>query len=125
MTFPMIVIVDDEELVRAALAMVLERNGYQTTSFSSAKQALASLNDLGRIDAIITDLVMPVMDGVLFIKRLREIGVQSPIITLTGGARVGQHNMSIQAKEAGAAVTLQKPVDKNQLLSALENVFNL
>lgn len=125
MTPPLILIVDDEELVRAALAMVVERNGYQTISFSCAKQALENICDLGQIDAILTDLVMPEMDGILFIKQLREIGIESPIITLTGGARVGQHNMSIQAQEAGAEITLQKPVDKKQLLSALEKVLTL
>lgn len=125
MTIATVMIVDDEELVRAALALVLERNGYRTICFASAKQALDNLADLGQIDIIITDLVMPEMDGVLFIKRLREIGVQSPIITLTGGARVGQHNMSLQAQEAGAAITLQKPVDKKQILSALEQVVSL
>lgn len=123
MTVATIMIVDDEELVRAALTMVLERNAYQVISFSSAKQALSQISDLESLDAIITDLVMPEMDGIQFIYKLRERAINVPIITLTGGARVGQHNMSSQAKEAGATITLQKPVVKQQLLSALDKAL--
>ncbi len=117
-------IIDDEELVRDALHIVLERSGFDTVSTESAIEAL-SMENLQEFDIILTDIVMPKMDGVAFIKEMREREILTPIITLTGGARVGQKNMSAQALEAGACKALRKPVEKKQLLEAIEIALNL
>lgn len=119
-----ILIVDDDELVRDALQMVLERNNYTTTVADSATQGL-NLFKMQTFDAVLTDLVMPNMDGVAFIKTLRDISLTCPIITLTGGARAGQNNMSQRALDAGANMNLQKPVTKNELLAALESLLKV
>ncbi|NVJ93637.1 MAG: response regulator [Methylocystaceae bacterium] len=119
-----ILIVDDDELVRDALQMVLERNDYTTVVATSAAQAL-ELFTIHTFDAVLTDLVMPNMDGVAFIKTLREISLTCPIISLTGGARAGQNNMSQRALDAGANMNLQKPVTKNELLTALARLLKL
>lgn len=119
-----ILIVDDDELVRDALQMVLERNNYTTVVAASAAHGLKLFAN-HTFDAVLTDLVMPNMDGVAFIKALRERSLICPIISLTGGARAGQNNMSQRALDAGANMNLQKPVTKKELLAALERLLML
>ncbi len=124
MTDKNILIIDDEELVRDALEMVLHRSGYHVSTAASALKGLeCCAND--KFDVILTDLVMPHMDGVAFIKEIRETDPDTPIISLTGGARVGQQNMSEQALQAGACIALRKPVNKNQILEAIDQALSL
>jgi len=119
-----ILVVDDEELVRDALEMVLLRSGFEVKSAYSAIKGLEICQE-NQFDVILTDIVMPEMDGVAFIKELRNRNIKTPIITITGGARVGQKNMSSQAKEAGACQTLRKPVNKKQILDAIDKALEL
>ncbi len=120
---PRVLIVDDDEMVRDTTAMVLERNGYKTTVAAGGSQGLQECKSIP-FDIIISDLFMPEMDGVEFIKTLKDQGIATPVITITGGARVAQANMSADALNAGAFMTLKKPFDKKQLLNALEKVLS-
>jgi len=113
-----VLIVDDEDMVRDAVAMVLARNNCTPTTASSGKAALTHC-ETNHFDVIFTDLVMPQMDGVELIKELRLRGVDTPIVTLTGGVRIGHQNLSALALESGACLALRKPVNKRQLLDAL------
>jgi len=113
-----ILVVDDEELVRDAVSMVLDRNGFDVSTAESAKKGLELCSEK-RFDVILTDIVMPEMDGIAFILELNKREIATPVITFTGGARVGQTNLSTQALQAGACQALRKPVDKNQILEAI------
>lgn len=117
-----VLIIDDEDLVREALSMVLDLNGFTSTTTHCAQDAL-DLIENNSFQLIITDLVMPEMDGVDLIKKLRKHGDRTPIITLTGGARIGQNNMSRNALEAGAQHAMRKPVTKQELLDAISTVL--
>ncbi|NVK18270.1 MAG: response regulator [Methylocystaceae bacterium] len=122
MTPKNILIIDDEELVRDAIMMVLMRNGFVVSATGSANEGL-KLIETNKFDLIITDLVMPEIDGVTFIKLVRQKIDHIPIMTLTGGARPGQKNMNDKAKAAGAIVTLQKPLSKKELLAGIDLAF--
>ncbi|SCA54886.1 putative Response regulator receiver domain [Candidatus Terasakiella magnetica] len=117
-----VLIVDDDDMVRDSIAMVLARNHCNTATASSAQAGL-ELCDQKTFDVILTDLVMPEMDGVEFITALRKKGIGTPIVTLTGGVRVGSQNLSAAAIEAGASIALKKPVNKQQLLDAIEKAL--
>ncbi len=117
-------IVDDEDLVRNAVAMVLTRNHFDATAVSSGEKGLESCRE-NTFDIILTDLVMPQMDGVEFIQALRAEKITTPIITFTGGARVGHQNLSSQALESGACLALRKPVNKQQLLDAIATALKI
>jgi len=117
-------IVDDEDLVRNAVAMVLRRNQFEAMAVSSGEQGREACRK-NTFDIILTDLVMPQMDGVEFIQALRADGITTPIITFTGGARVGHQNLSSQAIESGACLTLRKPVNKQQLLDAIATALEI
>ncbi|WP_419796633.1 MAG: response regulator [Terasakiella sp.] len=117
-------IVDDEDLVRNAVAMVLRRNQFEATAVPSGEKGLEACKE-NAFDIILTDLFMPQMDGVEFIQALRADGITTPIITFTGGARVGHQNLSNEAMKAGACLTLRKPVNKQQLLDAITTALEL
>lgn len=119
---PTILIVDDEELVRDAFAMVLELNGFHPTTTGSACEAL-KLCDQNIYDVIITDIVMPEMDGVSMIQKLRIMGNLTPVIAISGGARMGQKNMLRRALEVGACNALRKPLTKQEVLDAISHAL--
>lgn len=118
-----VLIVDDEDLVRNAVAMVLTRNNFQTTAVANGQKGL-DICLKQEFDVIITDLVMPQMDGVEFIQSIRAHSINTPVITFTGGARVGHQNLSNQALKAGACLALRKPVNKQQLLDGIAQALN-
>ncbi|MEM4245102.1 MAG: response regulator [Candidatus Nanoarchaeia archaeon] len=77
-----ILLVEDEENLRLLYGMDLEDNGFRTELANNGKQALEKLC-IGRFDCIVTDLIMPEMDGFQLCKVLRESGINLPIIVYT------------------------------------------
>jgi C4-dicarboxylate-specific signal transduction histidine kinase/CheY-like chemotaxis protein len=84
-----IMLVDDEEVVRAATADMLRDVGYKVLEASSASQALAVLRSGLDVDVLVTDYLMPGMNGGNLIKEVRNDGYQFPILLITGYAAVG------------------------------------
>jgi len=109
----MVLVVDDDEGVRAVMATALEDDGWTVETAENGRTALETLN-LVRPEAIILDLRMPVMDGLTFATRYREFPEpRAPLILLSA-------TMSESAVAATGAVTgLRKPVDLNLLLDTV------
>jgi two-component system, chemotaxis family, chemotaxis protein CheY len=113
-----ILIVDDSPTLRASLTFCLENAGYQVTQAENGQEGLEILKGLATegktLSFIITDINMPVMDGIRFI---REVKVTSfrfvPILVLSTET---EKTLKEQAKEAGAAGWLLKPFRPEQLL---------
>jgi two-component system chemotaxis response regulator CheY len=116
-----ILIVDDSETLRAILIFVLEDAGYQVIVGTDGKDAQKHLNQQP-IDLIITDLHMPNLDGIGFIKAVRKhpLYFNTPILFLTTDT---QQNKKDEAKEAGATGWIIKPFDQEKLLSAVSKVI--
>ena len=85
-----ILLVDDEEVVRAATAEMLRDIGYAVTEATSAAQALAAIRNGIEIDAVVTDYLMPVMTGAQLIHELRRDGRRLPVLLITGYAAKGE-----------------------------------
>lgn len=79
-----ILLVDDEVLVRAGTAMMLDELGHEVTEASSGKQALAILNDHPHFDLVISDFRMPDMDGMEMIAEARKLVPELKAILMTG-----------------------------------------
>ena len=109
----MVLVVDDDEGVRAVMATALEDDGWTVETAENGRTALETLN-LVRPEAIILDLRMPVMDGLTFATRYREFPEpRAPLILLSA-------TVSESAVAATGAVTgLRKPVDLNLLLDTV------
>jgi CheY-like chemotaxis protein len=109
----MVLVVDDDEGVRAVMATALEDEGWVVATAPNGRFALELL-DVARPDAIILDLRMPVMDGLTFAQRYRDFPEpRAPLILIS--ATVTQ--AAIQ--ETGAVTGLRKPIDLTVLLDTV------
>lgn len=114
-----ILLVDDEENVRNALKRVLKREGYEVYSAPGGAEALAQLKNISP-DVIISDFLMPEMNGIEFLNRAREILPEVVRIILTAHADV---QMAVKAiNEAGVYRLLTKPWDDAELKIMLNQI---
>ena len=81
-----ILLVEDEEPLRACLRLVLEQEGHQVTEASNGAEAL-DLFAIGHFDLVITDLEMPVMKGNTLAVRIKQLAPSLPILMITASAR--------------------------------------
>lgn len=116
-----ILIVDDSESIREVVSFTLENEGYKIKSGVDGEDALKHLNG-DKIDLIITDLHMPVMNGIEFIKAVRNKPNYKmiPILFLTTESQVEK---KMEAKEAGATGWIIKPFVPGKLISAVKKVM--
>lgn len=101
-----ILIVDDDETVRESLNDFLEFHGYAVSAVNSATQALETL-EKNDFDLVISDLVMPNMDGISLIKAIRELGKDVPFLVMTGYASI---EYAVESMKAGASDFITKPL---------------
>jgi two-component system, chemotaxis family, chemotaxis protein CheY len=105
-----VLVVDDDASIRELLSTALADDGYEVVPASNGQDAL-SVCERWRPDVIVLDLMMPVMDGWTFAKRLREKKHQIPIVVLSAANDLMRHAASL-----GAADVVGKPFDLDQLL---------
>jgi CheY-like chemotaxis protein len=111
-------LVDDDARNIFALSSVLERRGMKVLTATTGTEALALLDDHGDVAIVLMDIMMPEMDGYQTVAKIRENPSfrRLPIIALTAKAMKGDREKCL---DAGASDYLAKPVDTEQLLSAL------
>ena len=118
-----ILLVEDEELLRAGVQEVLEIQGYKVITAPDGEQALACLA-AQTIDLIITDLVMPKMDGVDFVKQLREVKPDLPVIVVSGSTRNIMQRYGIDSIQVpGANASLPKPFKSVDLIEQVRQLL--
>ncbi|HTV31352.1 MAG TPA: sigma-54 dependent transcriptional regulator [Xanthobacteraceae bacterium] len=118
-----ILIVDDDPVQRRLLEGMLQKSGYEAIVLDNGEAALALLSgpEADRIDCMILDLVMPNLDGLGVLARLRESGIKVPVIVQT--AHGGIDNV-VSAMRAGAVDFVVKPVGVERLQVSLHNALN-
>ena len=116
---PLVHVVDDDEAVRDSLALLLESSGMSARTYDSAAAFLRALPNLAS-GCVLTDVRMPDLDGLELQRRLMELGVQMPVIVMTGH---GDVPIAVEALKAGAADFLEKPFDDAQLLAAVSSAL--
>jgi len=115
-----ILLVDDDEILRNTLLQMLELDGHTVSSAASAEEGLTKFGGGAAIDLVITDILMPGMDGARLIVELRRRRPHVPIVAISGGRRVLSAEFSLQsASLAGATCQLAKPFSRHELQSAL------
>ncbi len=111
-----ILVIDDQESIRALLRVALEVAGHEVLEASNGRLGLEVYRERSA-DLIITDIVMPEMDGLEMMLELTRGFLNVKVIAMSGGLEsAGPLNV---AKLLGARQTFQKPFDMNQLLSAV------
>jgi len=115
-----IFIIDDSATVIMSLKTTLEMNGYTVESASNGKMALDKIASGFKPDLIITDLNMPTMNGLEFIKNARQILKFTPILILTTESEQSKKD---EAKKLGATGWLVKPVAGTDLINVVKKVL--
>jgi two-component system response regulator HydG len=113
---PNILVVEDDAESRAAMLKVLESVGYKTMEADNGQQGLDIILHEG-VDIVITDLRLPVMDGVELLKRSKAADQEIEVILITGHGTV---EVAVEAIKEGAYDFITKPVKKAQLLHSVE-----
>jgi len=116
-----ILIVDDSSSLRTVVKMALVRAGYDVIEAGDGKEGLTQLDKAGKVNLIVSDVNMPNMDGITFVKQLKQLPKHkfTPVIMLTTedeGAKMQQ------AKAAGARAWLTKPFNPPELLDAVSQL---
>ena len=117
-----ILAVDDSASMRALVMQTLQKAGFKTVEAMNGQEALDAVKGISKLDLVITDLNMPVMDGISFVQKLRTLAAfkYTPVLLLTTETRQDHKD---KAKAAGATGWLTKPFDPNQLLAVIQRVL--
>src|ERR1700736_1045666 len=110
-----IVVAEDEPTVREAIVLVLTLEGYEVEGAADGEAALALLDEVPA-DALVLDVLMPLVDGLEVCRRLRSRGSDVPILIVTAQDAVAQR---VEGLDAGADDYLVKPFALDELLARL------
>ena len=117
-----ILIIDDEPQIRSMLTLMLEREGYEVVEASDGVAGI-KLYRQNPVDLIITDLIMPNKDGIGMIIDLKKEFPDVKIIAMSGGGLNKPDGYLKGAKKLGAACTLTKPIDREEMLRAVKETL--
>ena len=117
---PVVLVVDDDDLMLAALRRVFAAAKLNAEVYASGQEFLAQAR-LDRPGCIILDICMPGMDGLEVQSRLKQRGVRTPVIFLTGAADVP---IAVSAMREGAVDFIQKPVENNDLVARVRQAID-
>jgi CheY-like chemotaxis protein len=121
---PSILVIDDDETIRVLLRKILEREGYRVVDAPDGNKGIKRYQE-SPTDLVITDLIMPVKEGIETIHDLRQEFPHVKIIAVSGGGRIGPESYLKMAKGVGALYTLSKPFDRMVLLKAVKEVMKM
>jgi two-component system response regulator PilR (NtrC family) len=113
-------IIDDEPIIHEVLGELLGSEGYAVESSSRGEEALAKYPDYA-FDLILLDLLMPGMDGIEVLHRIKKIDPQAVVIIITAYASV---ESAIEAMKSGAFDYIQKPFKHDELILTIERALN-
>jgi DNA-binding NtrC family response regulator len=116
-----LLIVDDDQSTLASLSRAFRMAGYEAVVCDNATRAIALLKS-ERFDLVFSDVVMPGKDGLSMLAEVRELGIATPIIMISGQATV---DMAVRATRLGAVDFLEKPISSEKLLLTVENALKI
>jgi len=112
-------IIDDEPIIHDVLGQLLTSEGYEVEASTSGEEALAK-HSFQAFDLILLDLLMPGLDGIEVLKRIKRIDPQAMVIIITAYASV---ESAISAMKIGAFDYIQKPFKHNELLMTIDRAL--
>jgi DNA-binding response OmpR family regulator len=117
-----ILIAEDEVGFRQMMAMVLARAGFQTIEATNGAEALRILESR-TVPLVITDIVMPDMEGIELIRRLRRAASGPRILAISGGGVIASGDYLHAARLLGADAVLAKPFTNTALVAAVRDIL--
>ena len=116
-----VLLVEDDEAVRELTQEVLESGGYRVLVAQDGREALALCQDTNRIDALLTDVVMPGMSGLAVVRAVRELRPAIKVICMSGYT---EHAILNDGLLATASAFIQKPFVPDALMRTLRSVLD-
>jgi len=116
-----LLIVDDEANTLASLSRAFRLAGHEATVCDNAAKAL-ELAKAQNFDLILSDVVMPGKDGLALLEELKQQGVSTPVVMMSGQAHI---DMAVRATRLGALDFLEKPITTDKLLLTVDNALKL
>ena len=114
-----VLVVDDEVNIRNALVTMLEKKGYQVSGAGTGEEALQNLDDASA-DLVITDIRMPGIGGLEFLRRLKDKWPDTEVVVMTA---FGSIDTAVEAMRQGAYDYLTKPIDRERFSVVVENAL--
>jgi len=113
-----ILLIEDQSFSATIMEKVLARAGHIVKVAKDGETGLVAF-DANRPDILVTDIILPNMDGLAVIREIQSRAPGFPVIALTGGGAAGMYNYLDEARELGAVEVFRKPVTAEQLLEAI------
>ena len=117
-----ILLVDDDKDVRDVLHSILLSSGYEVEAVGNGVEALEMFGKDSNFDIVITDIIMPVKDGLETISEILERKPGTKIIAMSGGGRQGNVDFLETARALGASLTFNKPFNLRELIKGIEEL---
>ncbi len=113
-----ILLAEDERSLARVLVKIFEKSNYSADAVHNGEDALSYL-ETGNYDVVILDVMMPKMDGITALKKLRASGNQIPVLMLTAKSEIDDKVLGL---DCGANYYLTKPFDSKELLAAVRAI---
>lgn len=113
---PTVVVIDDDAAVAGTVASIISRAGFSVETYTSAAEARERLRS-GGIDVVVSDVMMPEINGLDLLEQLRRSSVYVPVILMTGTPKLDD---TMRAMELGAFRYIAKPFDRVTVIQAVE-----
>ena len=117
-----VLVIDDDALVRSTIRRLLERAGFTVFEARHGADGLSLIADQP-VDLVITDILMPVKEGIETILELRQNYPTLPIVATSGGDRTGNNEFLEMASKLGADRVLPKPFRSRELLDIVGEIL--
>ena len=117
-----VLLIEDDASVRRIVRKMLERGCHEVAEAENGRIGLERLSDT-EFDLVITDIVMPEMDGIETLIELRKQHPSLRVIAMSGGGRTGNMDLLSSAEKLGASAVLHKPFTMDVLTTAIDSSF--
>ena len=117
-----ILVIDDDATIQLVFSQFLTSLGHEVMQANNGKEGMSILQET-RPDLVITDIMMPEMDGLEILMQLRKTHASVPVIAISGGMRALPVNFLQQAKLFGARYVFEKPVPLDVLNKAVKELL--
>jgi CheY-like chemotaxis protein len=117
-----ILVIDDELVIRQALAIMLANVGHKVETAENGRAGLELL-ERESFDLVLTDILMPEMDGVAAIRKLRSLVSPPKIVAMSGGVQLSREDFPRAAELLGADAALNKPFRARELYALVDRLL--
>ena len=117
-----ILIMDDDVAVSRTISLILTNAGYQVATVTSGRKGLELLTS-GNFDLVLTDIIMPELDGIEAIRKIRADHPGLRIIAMSGGGQIDKADFLYMAEALGADRVIDKPIRSERLLELVSSAM--